>query len=131
MLLLPLLTLTGCKDSPPDHQLYLDQFRGAWDSSREGFETCLLIRSVEMRGECAGSTVAEAVRQGDEAAGSWCAEIPDVMWRSECWFTLAEVLAAQGKREAAAQACASSAELAHILKQNCLEHFDRYVPMEP
>jgi hypothetical protein len=109
-----LLVLPGCQADPAEqdrehYQAVLSDPRPA----AEALAQCHLIIDPTLAGDCALVVVA-----ADESPWGLCEEVPEGMWREECWFISAEALNRRGDALGAAQLCGRSGRFT----QDCAQH---------
>lgn len=102
--LLTLLLACGGPNKADEVALYSATVARAGQDPAAELQTCLGLRDPELRGDCAGVVAVAAIRAGGDAA-SWCGQVPEGRWRSECQFQASEAAVQAHDTVAAAGLC--------------------------
>ena len=115
--LLTLLLACGGPNKADEVGLYSATVARAGQDPAAEMQTCLGLRDPELRGDCAGVVAITAARAGEDAA-TWCGQVPEGRWRSECQFQASEAAVQAHDTQDAAGLC----DQAGAFQADCLMH---------
>jgi hypothetical protein len=110
-----LLALLGCGHDAAEHDRarYASVLRSPTPAAAT-LARCKEIQDPALAGDCSLVVIAAA----EAAPGTLCGEVPEGMWREECWFLAAEAINRSGDALLAAQMCQRSGRFA----MDCAQH---------
>lgn len=118
---MPLLALwlLGCGSSPAeDAGRYAALVASRDPDPKRDLRACAALSDPELAGDCALVIAQRAATAAKVAPGTWCDEVPEGVWRSECWFQAAEIERRRGREEQAAAQCQKSGPFIN----DCAQH---------
>lgn len=83
----------------------------------ERLERCLALPDPDLAGDCALAMTRAAARQDRSTLATLCPRLPEGIWRSECWFEMAELVRSDDHADAVALC-----EQAGQFRDDCLQH---------
>jgi len=104
-LLLVGLVLGACKDAAPrqaDREWYLYATLAKGLEAAERFTACHKISKKVVVGECMLAVAQTAAQVRHEALSTYCPQLPDGLWKDECYFLAAESVKRHDREEAGA-----------------------------
>lgn len=84
----------------------------------EDLRRCGELRDPDLAGDCALALSQRVAAQRKEPPATWCEEVPEGVWRAECWFQAAEVERRRGREAEAAALCRASGPFLN----DCAQH---------
>jgi len=119
--------LLGCGDPPPTTpaavnvrqrmERYQQALTNDAGSTQDRLTDCLSMADPDLAGDCALVVVNRAVRGAAGDPLMLCPQLPEGLWRDECWFEMAEI----SKRKDRAQAVALC-DRATLFRDDCRQH---------
>jgi len=113
-----LAACAGAADPAGDRARYLGVLREPRGPVDARLARCAEIGDADLRGDCALAVAQQEGRRPQGAISRVCPEVPEGVWRQECWFLAAEAARRRGEEEAAVELCARSGPFA----EDCAQH---------
>jgi len=118
-----LLVGISCRSGGPVHSASdRDTYRQVVSDRRiapeAGLASCATIRDATLAGDCALHVTSVEARRPEGRPARWCPEVPEGVWRDECWFIAAE----QANRSKRAQAAADFCQRSGAFVDDCAQH---------
>lgn len=108
----------SCAPQPArDVDRYTDALALADSDPEAAMSVCRQILDEQLGPECA-QVVALRAPKSFGGAGRWCPEVPEGIWRDECWFMSAEASRKAGQTRYAAELCLKSGRFV----DDCAQH---------
>jgi len=112
--------LMGCRVAAPadDVGVYTTLLAGETAAAARDLPTCTTLDDPDLAGDCALVLTGRILdaRTGD--AEELCLQVPEGVWRDECWFQEAERRRARGQDQSAARICL----MAGRFRDDCAQH---------
>lgn len=114
-----ILFLAACASSPADDMAAYSALvrQHAPDPDRD-LPSCKRLSDPNLAGDCALYVAQRGAARRRQPAETWCEEVPEGLWRSECWFQAAEAHRRLGHEGVAAELCRRSGPFLN----DCAQH---------
>jgi len=112
----------ACSAASPDtsraREAYLAVLTQPHIQPEPGLAACADISDPQLAGDCALFVVSVEARRRDGRPARWCEQVPDGVWRAECWFVAAEASKRSRKLAEAAAYCMEAGPF----RNDCAQH---------